>query len=190
MPKSLGVDASGRGARTPGAPFALAGLLLHVVRAASPLVGPLVYYALFTGLLLSALSIVLDQPVGTLVDNALAALPALLHALQLLPYTPTGPLVLSPLARSMLLVPLRLPSAMLAAALLYLLLVPGFDLIASLLTLMTSDCRPHQVLASRTRLRPARTRPVRLRDGLPRRGARRAVLQRCECRWHSGTRLE
>jgi hypothetical protein len=129
VPKSLGVDASGRGARTPGAPFALAGLLLHVVRAASPLVGPLVYYALFTGLLLSALSIVLDQPVGTLVDNALEALPALLHALQLLPYTPTGPLVLSPLARSMLLVPLRLPSAMLAAALLYLLLVPGFDLL-------------------------------------------------------------
>ena len=125
----LGVDASGRRARAPGAPFALAGLLLHVVQAASPLVGPLVYYAVFTGLLLSALSIVLDQPVGTLVDNALEALPALLHALQLLPYAPTAPLVLPPLARSLLLVPLRLPSAMLAAALLYLLLVPGYDLL-------------------------------------------------------------
>jgi hypothetical protein len=122
-------DASGRGARAPGAPFALAGLLLHVVQAASPLVGPLVYYAVFTGLLLSALSIVLDQPVGTLVDNALEALPALLHALQLLPYAPTAPLVLPPLARSLLLVPLRLPSAMLAATLLYLLLVPGYDLL-------------------------------------------------------------
>ena len=56
----------------------------------------------------------------------------MLHTLQIVPYPRSpgsAPLALPPLVRSLLLLPLRLPSAMLAAALVYLLCVPGFGLL-------------------------------------------------------------
>ena len=94
------------------------------------LLSPALYFASLLGLLLSAISMVLDQPVASLIDSSLHSLPGVLHAMGFLPGTvPPEGVVVPPLVRSLLLVPLRMPSTMLLSFFLYLLCVPGFDVL-------------------------------------------------------------
>ena len=112
-----------RGTQTP------ASLVASLIVGGLRLLAPLCSFAMLLGLLLSAVAIVLDAPVGQLLDAALNALPSALHAMQLLPHPPTAGLVLPPFVRSLVLVPLRLPSVLLLGTLLYLTIVPGLDVL-------------------------------------------------------------
>ena len=75
---------------------------------------------------------ILGQPVSALLDASLHALPCVLDALQIVPMPPgaasTG-MVIPPAVRSFVLVPLRVPTVILLSGLLYLLCVPGFDVL-------------------------------------------------------------
>ena len=94
------------------------------------LLAPTLSFLLLLGLLLSALSMLLDIPVASLLDSAWCTLPHVLHSLNLLPHAPTSlPAPLPPIMRSLVLVPLRLPSVILLSGALYLLCVPGFDIL-------------------------------------------------------------
>ena len=68
------------------------------------------------------------MPRSALIDNAIELLPSLLHALQGLPGRAPR-IELTPLARSMVLTPLRLPSMALGMWALYVLFVPGYALL-------------------------------------------------------------
>ena len=106
------------------------GLFASVLVQTMRLLSPALYFASLLGLLLSAISMVLDQPVASLIDSSLHSLPGVLHAMGFLPGTvPPEGVVVPPLVRSLLLVPLRMPSTMLLSFFLYLLCVPGFDVL-------------------------------------------------------------
>jgi len=108
--------------------MAPAGVLGHALLRLVGLLSPLFWFSSLLGVLLSALAIVLDQPVTSLVDTALDTLLGVLHSLQLLPSRPAS-FALPPAARSLLMIPLRLPTVILATALLYMLTFPGYDLL-------------------------------------------------------------
>ena len=100
----------------------------QTIRLAANVLSPALLFLGLLGLLLSALSIILDTPVSALIDTSLRTLPAVLHALQGLPGR-AEPLALSPAMRSLLLTPLRAPPVALACLAVYLVCFRGFELL-------------------------------------------------------------
>ena len=119
------------GTKVPHHPFLTPGFLAlasTLLRGVLQLLSPLLLFASLLGFILSAVSIILDQSVSSLLDTAIDLLPTVLHTLQGLPGRAPR-LTLSPHARSFILTPLRVPSVAIASLGLYLVCVPGFDLL-------------------------------------------------------------
>ena len=89
---------------------------------------PLFLFSSILGTLLAAASIVLDTPVSALVDAAVDALPKVMSSANGVPGSASGA-SLTPFARSLILTLLRLPPMVFATLALYVVCVPGFDLL-------------------------------------------------------------
>jgi len=102
-----------------------------LVRALVSMVGwlsPLTLLMCVVGVLLTAIGIILDRPVTSLIDSALAVLPTLVNTAHGVPGPAPG-IQLHPLLRSALIMPVRMPAVVGAMLFLYLVCVPGFDLL-------------------------------------------------------------
>ena len=119
--RSLFAPSSHIGSQQPQPPPAL-------VRFSASVLSPLFLFATLLSLCLGAVSLLLDMPISALVDNAIEFLPTLLHVAQGMPGR-AGRVQLTPLGKSMLLTPLRLPAMTLAFFSLYTICVPGYSLL-------------------------------------------------------------